>query len=355
MKIVVIGGSGRIGSRLVPLLTREGHEVVAASRRTGVDIVTCGGLAQALDGAAVVVDAANAPSFEDAAATSFFTTSTRMLLAAEAAAGVGHHVLVSLVGASAVSDSGYFRAKEAQERLVAASAVPFTIVRATQVFEFLDEIADRATRGGTVHAPPVHIQPMAADDVARALARLATGAPLNRTVEVGGPEPFYLDALVQRVLGARRDPRTVVLDRSAAYFGAMLGDRSLVAGDEAELGEIRFEEWLDGAAPAPLREHEFRLSDLAPGSVLLLGDVAVFSVEGGLCATQARCTHRQGPLSEGTIDGSTVICPLHGACFNVWTGAVLRGPATQPLKTYAVTVEGDIGRVEVPVPEEAGW
>jgi nitrite reductase/ring-hydroxylating ferredoxin subunit len=214
----------------------------------------------------------------------------------------------------------------------------------------------------------VLIQPIAADDVARALARIATGTPLNGTVELGGPEPFDLAGLIQRVLGARNDRREVIADPHARYFGAALNERSLVAGDEAELGETRFDEWLgrtarpiseqdrhDGVTAAPridraaLKENEFRTSEVPPGSVLLVGDVAVFNVEGGFCATQARCTHRQGPLSEGAIDGSTVTCPLHGAQFNVWTGAVLRGPATEPLKTYAVTIDGDVGRVDVPL------
>ena len=215
--------------------------------------------------------------------------------------------------------------------------------------------------------PPVHIQPIAADDVARAVAKIATATPLNGTVEIGGPEPFYLDGLIRRVLGARRDPRDVVGDLHARYFGTELDERSLVPGDEAELGELRFDDWLartahpvpepnlqpaGGAARSqlePLKRCEFRISDVPPGSVLLIGDVAVFSVEGGFCATQARCTHRQGPLSEGTLDGSTVTCPLHGAQFNVWTGAVLRGPATQPLETYSVTIDGNVGRVDVPL------
>jgi nitrite reductase/ring-hydroxylating ferredoxin subunit len=211
----------------------------------------------------------------------------------------------------------------------------------------------------------VVVQPIAADDVARAVAKIATGTPLNGTVEIGGPEPFYLDGLIQRILGARNDPREVIADAHAPYFGTGLDERSLVPGDEAELGELRFDDWLGRtaqpiagqsrqravgvAARTPLKENEFRISDVPPGSVLLMGDVAIFSVEGGFCATQSRCTHRQGPLSEGTVDGSTVTCPLHGAQFNVWTGAVLRGPAKDPLKTYRVTVDGDVGRVEVPL------
>jgi uncharacterized protein YbjT (DUF2867 family)/nitrite reductase/ring-hydroxylating ferredoxin subunit len=367
MKIVVVGGSGLIGSRLVTMLTRDGHEAVAASRRSGVDVVTGEGLAEALKGASVVVDITNSSSFEDAAVMTFFKTSTHNLLAAEAAAGVKHHVTLSVVGTGRLFQSGYLRAKFAQEKLIKDSSVAYTIVQATQFFEFLKSIADAATHGNAVRVPPVRIQPIAADDVARAVAKIATGTPLNDTVEIGGPEPFYLSTVIQRVLGARNDPREVIADSHARYFGTELDERSLVAGDEAELGEIRFDDWLGrtahpiseqplqpaigGAAGerAPLKENEFRISEVPPGSVLLLGDVAVFNVEGGFCATQARCTHRQGPLSEGTLDGSTVTCPLHGAQFNVWTGVVLRGPAKDPLKTYAVTVDGDVGRVDVPL------
>jgi uncharacterized protein YbjT (DUF2867 family)/nitrite reductase/ring-hydroxylating ferredoxin subunit len=368
MKIVVVGGSGLIGSKLVTMLTRDGHEVVAASRRSRVDVVTGEGLAEALKGASVVVDVTNSPSFEDAALMKFFTTATHNLLAGEAAAGVRHHVMLSVVGTDRLLQSGYFRAKWAQERLIKDSSIPCSVVQATQFFESLQSIADAATHGDAVRVPPVRIQPIAADDVARTVAKIATGTSLNATVEIGGPEPFYLNTLIQRVLGARNDPREVIADSHARYFGAELKERSLVAGDEAELGEIRFDDWLSRTAArspdqnrqaavaaaarserALLKENEFRISEVPPGSVLLMGDMAVFSVEGGFCATQALCTHRQGPLSEGTLDGSTVTCPLHGAQFNVWTGAVLRGPAKQPLKTYSVTVEGEIGRVDVPL------
>ena len=367
MKIVVVGGSGLIGSKLVPMLARHGHQVVAASRRSAVDAVTGEGLAEALRGASVVVDVSNSPSFDDAAVMKFFKTSTHNLLSCEAAAGVGHHVALSVVGTERLLRSAYLRAKFAQERLIKDSPVPYSIVQTTQFFEFLKSIADAATNGNAVRVPPVLIQPLAADDVARALARIATGTPLNRTIEVGGPEQFYLSGAVQRDLGARNDWREVIADVHAGYFGAELDERSLLPGDEAELGEIRFDDWLDRTAhpvpgsivqragatsslgPAPLEENEFRISEVPPGSVLLLGDVAVFNVEGGFCATQARCPHRQGPLSEGTLDGSTVRCPLHGAQFNVWTGAVLRGPATEPLETYRVIVEGEVGRVDVPL------
>jgi len=365
MKIVVVGGSGRVGSRLVAMLTRDGHEVVAASRRSGVDAVTGEGLAEALRSAEAVVDASNSPSFEDAAAMTFFKTSTKNILAAEAAAGVRHHVAVSVVGTGRLLGSGYLRAKLAQEKLIEASSMPYSIVQATQFFEFLISIAEAAAHGTAICVPPVLCQPIAADDVARAVAKIATGCPLNGIVEIGGPELFYLDGLLQRVLGARNELRDVIDDPYAHYFGAELETRSLVPGDEAELGEIRFDDWLGltarpladqgrqpdagaGSAGAPLRENEFRVSDVPPGSVLLMCGAAVFNVDGGFCATQATCTHKQGPLSEGVFDETTVICPLHGAQFNVWTGAVLRGPATEPLKTYRVTVDGEIGRVEIP-------
>ena len=372
MKIVVVGGHGLIGSSLVSMLASEGHDVVAASRRSGVDTVTGEGVAEALNGAAVVVDVSNSPSFEDAAVMKFFKASTHNLLTSEAAAGVGHHVALSVVGAERLLRSGYLRAKFAQEKLIKESPVPSSIVQATQFFEFLTSIADAATHGNVVRVPSVLIQPIAAADVARAVATIATGAPLNRTVEIGGPEHFYLDGLIERELGARRDPREVIADPHARYFGAELDERSLVPGDEADLGEIRFDDWLGHTArPAPgldtplaaeagpkiervpLSACEFRISEVPPGSVQLIGDVAVFNVDGGFCATQALCTHRQGPLSEGTVDGSTVTCPLHGAQFNVWTGAVLRGPAKDPLKTYRVTVEGEVGRVEVPLAHAA--
>jgi nitrite reductase/ring-hydroxylating ferredoxin subunit len=266
--------------------------------------------------------------------------------------------VLSVVGADRLLKSGYLRAKFAQEKLIRESTVPYSIVRATQFFEFLNIIADGATHGNAVRVPPVHIQPIAAEDAARTVAKIATGAPLNGTIEVGGPEHFYLDGLLQRVLGARNDPREVIADTHARFYGTELNGPSLVPGDEAELGEIRFDEWLGRAAATAsprserprLKENEFRISEVPPGSVLTVGDVAVFNVEGGFCATQARCPHRQGLLSEGTIDGTTVTCPLHGAQFNVWTGAVLRGPAKDALKTYPVTVDGEVGRIEAASP-----
>lgn len=363
MKIVVIGGTGLIGSKLVTKLTEQGDDAVAASPNSGVNTITGEGLAEVLVGASVVVDVSNSPSFEDAAVLKFFETSTRNLLAAEAAAGVTHHVALSVVGTERLSESGYFRAKIAQEKLIKESSIPYSIVHATQFFEFVKSIADAATVGSTVRVEPVFIQPMAADDVASAVGRVTTGSPLNGTIEVAGPERFRLDEFIRQGLSARNDPRTVVADPEARYFGAELSERTLVPGDDAQLGETRFADWLKRStsqipptnpqpatvasiAPATLRENEFRVSEVPPGSALLVGDVAVFNVAGSFCATQGKCTHRQGPLSEGQLDGTTVTCPNHGAQFNVCTGEVLRGPAQDPLKTYRVIVDGDIGRVE---------
>jgi uncharacterized protein YbjT (DUF2867 family) len=244
MKIVVIGGSGLIGSKVVTQLGDQGHEVVAASPASGVNTLTGEGLAPALEGASVVVDVSNAPSFEDAAVLEFFETSTRNLLAAEATAGVGHHVALSVVGTERLSDSGYFRAKIAQEQLIERAAIPYSIVHATQFFEFIDRIADAATHGDTVRLAPVLIQPMAADDVASAVAKVAVGPPVNDIVEVAGPEQFRLDDLVRRSLSDRHDPRDVVTDPHAPYFGAELHERTLVPADDAHLAETRFDQWL---------------------------------------------------------------------------------------------------------------
>jgi len=244
MKVVVIGGTGLIGSKLVTKLREQGHEAVAASPNSGVNTLTGEGLAEVLLGASVVVDVSNSPSFEDAAVLNFFETSTRNLLAAEAAAGVGHHVALSVVGTERLTESGYFRAKIAQEKLIKSSSIPYSIVHATQFFEFVKSIADAATDGSTVRLAPVLIQPMAADDVAGAVARVATGSPLNATVEVAGPEQFRLDALIRKGLSARDDPREVTADPHARYFGAELGERTLVPGADARLGEIHFEDWL---------------------------------------------------------------------------------------------------------------
>lgn len=243
MKIVVIGGSGLIGSKLVRILRESGHDPLAASPDTGVNALTGEGLAGALDGAQVVVDVANAPNWDDAAVLDFFQTSSRTLVSAEAAAGVGHHVALSIVGTGRNPGSGYLRAKAAQEEAVRAGSVPYTIVRATQFFEFIGRIADESTEGGTVRLPPVLFQPMAADDVAAALADVATGAPRNGVVEVAGPEPFRFDELVRRVLSAHNDPRQVTADVHARYFGAELTDQSLTPGANPRLAPTHFEDW----------------------------------------------------------------------------------------------------------------
>jgi len=244
MKIVVIGGSGLIGSKLVRKLREHGHEVVAASPDTGVNTLTGEGLAESLDSASVVVDVSNSPSFEDAAVLKFFETSTGNLLDAESAAGVGHHVALSVVGTERLSESGYFRAKMAQEILIRRSSIPYSIVHATQFFEFIQRIADDATDGNTVRLAPVLIQPMAAEDVASAVGRISVGSPVNGIVEVAGPQQFRLDELIRRVLSERDDPREVITDPHARYFGAELGERILLPGDDARLAETRFDNWL---------------------------------------------------------------------------------------------------------------
>jgi uncharacterized protein YbjT (DUF2867 family) len=244
MKVVIIGGTGLIGSKLVTRLREHGHEAVPASLDTGVNTLTGEGLAQALTGAAVVVDVSNSPSFEDAAVLKFFETSTANQLAAEAAAGVGHHVALSIVGCDRVPESGYLRAKVAQEKLIRNSAIPYSIVRATQFFEFVKRITDEATVGNTVRIPPVLFQPMAADDVANAVYRVAVGPPLKGVVEVAGPQRFRFDELIKLGLRAHNDPREVVADPHARYFGAELSEGMLVPEGDARLGEIRFEDWL---------------------------------------------------------------------------------------------------------------
>jgi uncharacterized protein YbjT (DUF2867 family) len=244
MKVVIIGGTGLIGSKLVTRLRGDGHQAVPASPDTGVNTLTGEGLAQVLTGAAVVIDVSNSPSFEDAAVLKFFETSTGNLLAAEVAAGVGHHVALSIVGCDRVPESGYLRAKVAQEKLIRSSRIPYSIVRATQFFEFLKRIADEATDGNRVRIPPVLFQPIAAADVASAVGRVAVGAPLNGILEVAGPQQFRFDEFIRLGLGARHDPREVVADPHARYFGAALGERALVPEPNARLGEIRFEDWL---------------------------------------------------------------------------------------------------------------
>jgi uncharacterized protein YbjT (DUF2867 family) len=249
MKVVIIGGSGLIGSKLVARLREQGHEAVPASPDSGVNTLTGEGLAEVLAGAAVVVDVSNSPSFEDEAVLKFFVTSTSNLLAAEAAAGVGHHVAMSVVGSDRAPGSGYLRAKIAQEKLIRNSSIPYSIVRSTQFFEFLKRIADEATDGDTVRIAPVLFQPIAADDVAKAVARVAVSAPVNGIVEIAVPQHFRFDEFIRLGLGARQDPRVVVADPQARYFGAEMGERTLVPGADASLGEIRFEEWLGKSAP----------------------------------------------------------------------------------------------------------
>lgn len=244
MKIVVIGGTGLIGSKVVKKLQEQGHEAVAASPDTGVNTITGEGLALALRDASAVVDVSNSPSLEAAAALTFFETSTRNLLAAEVAARVGHHVALSVVGTERLSEGGYIRAKIAQETLIKASSVPYSIVHATQFFEFVKGIAAAATDGNTVRVAPVLIQPVAADDVADVVSSVAVGRPVNGTVEVAGPERMRLDAFIQRGLSARNDPRVVVPDPNARYFGAPLSERTLVPDDDARAGKTRFEDWL---------------------------------------------------------------------------------------------------------------
>jgi uncharacterized protein YbjT (DUF2867 family) len=243
MKIVVVGGTGLVGSKLVTNLREHGHEAVAAAPSTGVNTLTGEGLADVLTGASVVIDVSNSPSFEDGPVLEFFETSTRNVLAAEASAGVGHHVALSIVGSQRLPDSGYLRAKVAQERLIEGSPIPFSIVQATQFFEFVRGIADAGTEGGTFRVAPVSFQPMASDDVARLVGKVALAAPVNGRVEIGGPERVPMDAFFRDALAAWNDPREVVTDPHARYFGTELGERSLVPGDGAVLGEIRYGDW----------------------------------------------------------------------------------------------------------------
>jgi len=248
MKIVVIGGSGRIGSKLVGLLRGKGHEVLAASPNSGVNTITREGLAGALSGANVVVDVANSPSFEDKAVLEFFDTSGRNLLAAEAAAGVRHHVALSVVGTERLTQCGYFRAKAAQERLIKAAGIPYTILQSTQFFEFVGAIVQSGIDGDVIRLSPALLQPVASEDVAAVLAELAVAAPLNGTVEVAGPEKVPLDALGRRYLAANGDERKVVADVRARYFGSELDDKSLTPGPHPHIGATRFEDWLQRSA-----------------------------------------------------------------------------------------------------------
>jgi uncharacterized protein YbjT (DUF2867 family) len=248
MKIVVIGGTGLIGSKVVSNLRQDGHDVVAAAPSTCVNTITGEGLAEALAGRRVVIDVANSPSFADDAAMAFFKTSGRNLLSTEAEAGVRHHVALSVVGADRLPDNGYLRAKIAQEDLIKASGIPYTIVRSTQFFEFLDGIADASTQDGVVRVSPAHVQPVASDDVAALIAKVATMPPMNRTIELAGPERISLDDLVRRYLKAKRDPRSVAADVHARYFGAKLNDKSLTPGDSPHIGSTSFEAWFGQSA-----------------------------------------------------------------------------------------------------------
>ena len=249
MKIVVIGGSGLIGTKLVSRLREKGHEVVAASLDTGVNTLTGEGLAEALAGAQVVVDLANSPSFEDKAALEFFETAGRNLLAAEATAGVGHHLALSVVGADRLPASGYLRAKMAQENLIKASGIPYTIVRSTQFFEFVGPIVESGVDGDVIRLSPALLRPIAADDVADAMADAALGAPVNGTIEIAGPEAWPLDKLARKLLNANGDRREVIADVHARYYGTELNDRSLTPGDHPRVGAMRFENWLSRTLP----------------------------------------------------------------------------------------------------------
>ncbi|WP_328498913.1 SDR family oxidoreductase [Streptomyces sp. NBC_00414] len=244
MKVVVIGGTGLVGSKLVARLTEHGHEAVAAAPNTGVNTLTGEGLAEVLQGASVVVDVSNSPSFEDNDVMEFFRTSTTNLLKAETDAGVTHHVALSVVGTERLQEIGYFRAKQAQEKLIEDSGIPYSIVHATQFFEFMKGITASATEGDTVRLAPVRIQPIASDDVAAAVGRTAAGEPLNGVLEVAGPDAFQLDELVRKALAAKNDPRTVVADPKAPYFGAVLQETTLLPGADARIAETRFTDWV---------------------------------------------------------------------------------------------------------------
>ena len=250
MKIVVIGGTGLIGSKLVSTLQRWGHDVIAASPKSGVDTLTGEGLAAALNGAQVVVDVSNSPSFADAEVLKFFQTSTSNLLAAEAQAGVAHHVALSIVGADRLPDSGYLRAKVAQENLIKAGPIPYTLLRSTQFFEFIDRIAQAASDSKQVRVSSALLQPVLSDDVVKVLANLAVGLPMNATVEVAGPDRLRTVDLVEHVLRASGDTRDVIADPGARYFGAELNDQSLVAGPDARIGGKHFAVWLTDALSA---------------------------------------------------------------------------------------------------------
>ena len=248
MKIIIIGGTGLIGSKLVAKLRADGHEAVAASPDSGVNTLTGEGLPEVLKGASVTVDVSNSPSWEDAAVMNFFITSTSNLLKYEGAAGVKHHVALSVVGTDRLAESGYFRAKIAQEKLIKESSIPYSIVHAAQFFEFLNGLADVSVVGGKVRLPPVLFQPMAADDVASGVARVAVGPPINGIAEIAGPEQFRVDELVRQRLASLKDPREVIADLRARYDGAAVSERTLLPGKEVRLGETRFADWLNSPA-----------------------------------------------------------------------------------------------------------
>jgi len=253
MKIVVIGGTGLIGSKVVEKLKQNGHEAIAAAPNTGVNTITGQGLAEAMAGAQVVVDVSNSPSFEEQAALDFFQTAGRNITAAEVKAGVHHHVALSVVGTDRLQDSGYFRAKLAQEQLIKASPIPYTLVHATQFFEFLRQIAEFSVVDGSVRLPPVMFQPMAADDVASAVAKLALGEPANDVIEIAGPETFTLDEAIRQVLRHDGDDRDVVADPMAPYYGVQVSEKTLVPGASARLGSTKLDWWLTHVPPPPTR------------------------------------------------------------------------------------------------------
>jgi uncharacterized protein YbjT (DUF2867 family) len=250
MKIVVIGGSGLIGSKLVEKLRDAGHDPLPASPDSGVNTLTGEGLADALEGAQVVVDVSNSPVMDDAGVMEFFQTSSRNLLAAEKAAGVNHHVVLSIVGADRLQESGYLRAKVAQEQTVEAGGIRHTILRASQFFEFLGRLADSSAEDGTVYLPHVLVQPEAADDVAATLCEIAVGEPQNAVIELGGPDQFWLDEIVGRVLRAQGDARSVTADASARYFGAELDEHSLIPAQGARIAQTRFDDWFSRSLAA---------------------------------------------------------------------------------------------------------
>lgn len=251
MKIVVIGGTGLIGSKVVEKLKQKEHEAIAAAPNTGVNTITGEGLKEALSGTQVVVDLANSPSFDDQAAMDFFQTAGNNITAAEAAAGVKHHVALSVVGTELLQDSGYFRAKLAQEKLIKSSPIPYTLIHATQFFEFIRSIADFSMKGDSVHLPPVQFQPMAAEDVATAVAEAALAEPANATIEIAGPETSTLDKLVRKVLEYDNDTRKVISDPQAPYFGVKVSEKTLVPGPAAHLGSTRLDWWLANVPPPP--------------------------------------------------------------------------------------------------------